>query len=85
MYDYVWLWIISAFQVRTALYDREISILERIDKIIDQKFERTEQFLVRNFRVQFNPLTTGMVHFWPICFLSLWEIEIAVIFRKYEK
>ena len=33
----------------------------------------------------FNPLTTGKDHFWSPSFLTLWEIEIAVIFPKYEK
>ena len=33
----------------------------------------------------FNPLTTGKVHFWSPSFLTLWKIEIAFIFRKYEK
>ena len=39
----------------------------------------------QKFKNLINPLTTGEDHFWSSSFLTLREIEIAVIFRKYEK
>ena len=33
----------------------------------------------------FYPLTTAMAHFWTTYFLTVWEIEWAVIFQNYEK
>ena len=38
-----------------------------------------------NLKSLFNPLTTGKGYFWPTCFLTLWKIELAVIFQKYEQ
>ena len=37
------------------------------------------------FKLLLNPLTTGKGPFGPTSILTLWEIEIADIFRQYEK
>ena len=57
----------------------------KLINILDQLFSNFWKVTADYISHNFNPLTTGKDHFWSICFLTLWEIEIAVIFLKYEK
>ena len=81
----------NAYLYRTSLYLAASASAEFFADIALAPMEAVKDSskifrLLPNFwNISNNPLTTGKGPFGPTYFLTLWEIEIAVIFRKYEK
>ena len=64
-----------------VIYDKAASIMKMMEEALGK--ENYDQAINKLLIRVLEKLTTG--NFWSFCFSPLREIQIAVIFRKYEK